>query len=68
MRRLQDFLESQAGTMLVLLLGLLVFACMTVLVAWTLPANEKVYALLAGITGGFSGALFMFIRLKTDQK
>lgn len=49
-------------TVALLVAGLLVYtvACMSAAI-W-LPGNEKVYALLAGILGNFSGALFM--RLK----
>lgn len=42
--------------------GLLIYTMLAVGAAIWLPNNEKVYALLAGVMGNFSGALFL--RLK----
>jgi presenilin-like A22 family membrane protease len=58
------FLESKAGTILMLYLGLILFAVAVVVAAVYLPNNDKVYVFLSGIAGSFSGALFMYLQFK----
>lgn len=49
-------------TLRLLVAGLVLYTLLALGAAVFLPSNEKVYALLAGILGNFSGALFL--RLK----
>lgn len=44
--------------------GVLLYTGVVVAVAVLLPANEKLYGLMAGILGNFSGGLFVWLRMK----
>jgi hypothetical protein len=64
---IREFIESQAGTMLFLFFGLLLFSALCVFVALKVPSNDKIYALLAGCAGTFNGGLLMFIKMKSGD-
>lgn len=50
-------------TFLVIAIGLLLFSAATAVIAVFIPANATLYALFAGITGNFSGALFTLLHV-----
>jgi hypothetical protein len=54
---------SRDNTLWLLAGGLLLYTLVIILVSVMLPGNEKLYALIAGILGNFSGALFMYLRM-----
>lgn len=66
---MQQFIESRAGLVLFLFLGLVLFSGAVVFCAVRLPENERVYLFLVGIAGNFSGALFtlLHVRSKPDK-
>ena len=60
---MKEFLESKAGTTLILFAGLLAFSAAVVVCAVTVPANERIYTFLTGIASGFSGSLFTYLQI-----
>lgn len=63
-RGLKDFLESRAGVTVILFSGLVFFSMALIICAAALPQNERVYAYLSGIGGGFSGSLFTYLQVR----
>ena len=49
-------------TLPLLVAGLVFYTIVTIGVAVLLPKDRELYALMAGILGLFSGALFMFLK------
>lgn len=54
---------NRDNTLWLLAGGLLLYTMVIIAVSILLPGNEKLYALIAGVLGNFSGALFMYLRL-----
>jgi hypothetical protein len=52
------------NTLGILAIGLLLSTAVIIAVSLLLPGNEKLYALLAGIVGNFSGGLFMYLKMQ----
>jgi hypothetical protein len=63
----KEFIESRAGLILFLFIGLVMFSSGVVFCAVKLPANERVYLYLVGIAGNFSGSLFTLLHVKSDK-
>jgi hypothetical protein len=57
-------MNPKDDTMWFLLAGLLLYTALIVGVSLLLPGNEKLYALLAGVMGNFSGGLFMYLKMQ----
>jgi hypothetical protein len=63
----KEFIESRAGLILFLFIGLVMFSTAVVFCAVKLPANERVYLFLVGVAGNFSGGLFTLLHVKPDK-
>ena len=44
--------------------GLLFYTGVTIALSFVMPGNEKLYALMAGGLGNFSGGLFMYLKMQ----
>lgn len=65
---MREFIESRAGVTLVLFFGLIFFSMALIACSVALPSNERIYAYLSGIGGGFAGALFTFLQVRSHEK
>lgn len=59
-----SFLESAAGAVFILFMGLLIFASGAVMAAMLLPEDERLYVFLTGVAGNFSGGLFIYLQTR----
>lgn len=64
---LKQFLESRAGLVLLVFLGLLLFSAAVVFCAIKIPQNERIYLFLTAIASNFSGALFTILHVNANQ-
>lgn len=62
--RFTKFLESAAGAVFILFMGLIAFSVGAISAALMLPQNEKLYLFLTGIASNFSGALFIYLQTR----
>lgn len=64
---IREFIESRAGLVLLVFLGLIVFSGAVVYTAIRIPENDRVYLFLVGVAGNFSGALFTILHVGTSK-
>jgi hypothetical protein len=67
MDRLERFFETQGGLLFLMYSGMIFMACMTMLIVFFAPANDKAFLLFSNLLTGFASSLWTSAQIKKQR-